>query len=289
MTRIVVLIVTAALALAGADAASAATKLGFTDDAANIARAAPAVKGTSQVARIPVNYSRILFEGSGWGWLDAAVNAARASAQRVIFTVYGLQYPNLEAWKFFLQALRARYPDLWAVQAWNESNLVNIGGGLSIEQTVAIVNAAREALPGVRLLGPGVSPTVPGAGRYQTQLYRALPDDIGMAVNIYTYRDKKLVPDVIREYRKAKRDGGKAKVYVTEFGCHAAYFKNQARCSAKGFKTLRRKRAAAVIFYRLLANPLTQSNWERTGHFAVLHDDLSPTPVLKALRKARRR
>jgi hypothetical protein len=287
MKRLAVVALMAALSLTGAEAASA-TQLGFTDDAAKVARAAPAVRGTSEIARIPVKWSGIQAEGWGWEWLDSAVNAGRSSGQSVMLTVYGAEAPNLADWQSFLRQLQARYPDLWAVQAWNEPNLANIGGGLSVEQTVAIVNAAREALPGVRLIGPGVSPTVPGADQYQTELYRALPNDIGVAVNIYTYRDERLVPDVRQEYRAAKADGGEAEVYVTEFGFHAAYFANQAQASAKGFKALRRKGAAAVIFYRLLSNPLSQSNWERTGNFAVLNDDLSSTPVLDALRTASR-
>jgi hypothetical protein len=172
------------------------------------------------------------------------------------------------------------------VQAWNEPNLANIGGDLTVDQTVAIVQAARAALPGVRMIGPSLSPTVAGAAAYQSQLYAALPDDIGMAVNIYTYRNSSAIDDVIAKYRQAKADGGNADVYVTEIGFHGAYFSNQALASAQAFEALRQEGAAAVMFYRLLANPASSSDWELNGRFAVLNDDLSPTPVLMALRGA---
>jgi hypothetical protein len=179
-----------------------------------------------------------------------------------------------------------RYPDLWAVQAWNEPNLANIGGGLSVEQTVAIVEAAREALPGVRLVGPAVSPTVEDADLYQRNLYAALPDDIGVGVNIYTYRQASAVDDVLADYRQAQADGGAAEVYVTEIGFHGTYFANQALASSQAFEALRQQGAAAVIFYRLLSNPLSPAKWELPGNFAVLNDDLSPTPTLIALHNA---
>jgi hypothetical protein len=267
-------------------AGGGATLLGFTDDPSRIARAAPAVQGTSKVARIPVNWTGV--RASGWGEIDAAVNAARASGQRTVLTVTGQRAPDLGEWESFLRELVARYPDLWAVQAWNEPNLEDIGGDLSVEQTIAIVRSARQALPGVRLIGPGVSPTVPGDGRYQTRLYRALPKQVGISINIYTYRRKKLAADVRAEYRKAKKDGDGAKVYVNEIGFHGAYFPNQAAASAKGFKVLRRRQAAAVFFYRLLADHTNRKEWEVTGHFNVLNDDLSPTPILAALQKVSR-
>jgi hypothetical protein len=151
---------------------------------------------------------------------------------------------------------------------------------------VPIVLAARAALPGVRLIGPSMSPTVAGADAYQTQLYAALPDDIGVGVNIYTYRDGHLIEDVVAMYRKAKADGGSADVYVSEIGLHGAYVADQALASAQAFEALRREGAAAVLFYRLLSNSASASNWELTGGFAVLNDDLSPTATLLALHAA---
>ena len=260
------------------------TQLGFTDDAARVARGAAAVEGTSKIVRIPVNLLEV--QEGNWEETDLAVRAARAGGQRIVITIGGLEAPDLGEWAATLRQLRARYPDLWAIQAWNEPNLEQIGGLLSVQQTLALVETARAALPGVRLIGPSLSPTVPGAASYQTQLYRALPDDIGVGVNIYTYRKKQLVKDVCTQYRKAKRDGGKAKVYVTEFGFHGAYFPNQAAASAKGLRVLRGQKAAAVFFYRLLADHTNRRPWELTGHFNVLNDDLSPTPILGALRKA---
>lgn len=274
-----------ALALVGAETADA-TRLGFTDDPSSVARAAPAVQGTSKVARIPVFWTGV--RASGWGEIDPAFNAARASGRRVMLMVYGLQAPDLGEWSAFMRELKARYPDVWAVQAWNEPNLEKIGGGLSVDQTVAVVQTARRALAGVRVVGPGVSPTVPGAGRYQTRLYRALPKKVGVGVNIFTYRRKNVVADVLDDYRKAKADGGKAKVYVTEIGFHGAYFPDQAAASAKAFKALRRERAATVLFYRLLTDATATAEWELTGDFAVLNDNLTPTPILAALRKASR-
>ncbi len=41
-----------------------------------------------------------------------------------------------------------------------------------------------------------------------------------------------------------------------------------------------------MIFYRLLPNPSSPARWELTGNFAVLNDDLSPTPTLMALHSA---
>lgn len=266
--------------------AARATLLGFTDDPSRIVRAAPAIQGTSQVARIPLYWTGVRL--SGWGEIDLAVNAARASGQRLLITVTGLAAPDLGEWDSFLRGLHARYPDLWAVQAWNESNLANIGGDLSVEQTVAIVQTARQALPGVRVIGPGVSPTMPGAGRYQAQLYRALPNSVGVGINIFTYGRKNGVADALAAYRKAKAAGGKAEVYVTELGFHGGYFPNQAAVSAQAFKALRKEGAATVIFYRMLTDPTLTANWELTGHFNVLNEDLSPTPILAALRKASR-
>ncbi len=265
------------------------TRLGFTDSPTAIAEAAPAVAGTSKVSRIPVSWTAIRATGpSGWADTDLAVNAARASGQRVLLTIGGLEAPDLVEYGSFLREARARYPDLWAVQAWNEPNLENIGGILSVEQIVAIVQTAQQALPGVRIIGPGVSPTVPGANRYQAQIYKALPNSVGVGVNIFTYRSKKAVDDVLAKYRKAKKAGGKAKVYVIELGFHGAYFPNQAKASAKAFKALRREGAATVIFYRLLTDHKATAKWELTGHFNVLTDDLSPTPIFTALQNASR-
>jgi hypothetical protein len=273
------------LSLAGAESASA-TQLGFTDDPLNIARAAPAVQGTSKVARIPVSWSTV--RTHGWAVVDTAVNAVRASRQRIMLTVYGLGAPDLTQLRAFFVELNARYPDLWAVQAWNESNLDHIGGDLSVEETVAIVETARDALPGVRIIGPGVSPTVPGAKGYQRRLYKALPNQVGVGINVFTYSQKRLKKDLRAAYRRAKRDGGKAKVYVTEVGIHAGFFSNQARFSAKAFKLLRREGAAIVVFYRLLRNPNATAKWELEGRFNVLNDNLSPTPTFTALKRASR-
>jgi hypothetical protein len=266
-------------------AKSDSTLLGFADDLGPITRGAPGVAGTSQLARITVSYPSA--RDDGWAAVDAAVAAARASGQRLFFTATGLQAPtDLSDWGAFLQELRARYPDLWGVQAWNEPNLERIGGNLTVQQSVAIVEAARQALPGVRLVGPSVSPTVPGAADYQHQLYAALPDDIGVGINIYTYRRRSAVKDVRANYRRAKRDGGGADVYVTEMGFTAAKFKNQARASAQAFEVLRQKGAATAIFYRLLTDHASTIAWEQTGKFAVLNDDLSPTRILIRLHRA---
>lgn len=280
---ILLLACTAALAVVPSSA-SASTLLGFTDDLGRITRAAPAVAGTSQVARIPVSWVGV--RQNGWTQLDPAVDAARGSGQRLFFAVSGLQAPDLLQWRLFLTELRLRYPDLWGVQAWNEPNLEDIGGGLTVEQTIAIVQAAREALPDVRLVGPAVSPTVDGADAYQQALYAALPDDIGVGVNIYTYRKANAVPDVVADYQQAKADGGAAEVYVTETGFHGGYFPDQAKTSAQGFEALRQQGAATVIFYRLLSNPASPSKWEQTGNFAVVNGDLSPAPTLIALHNA---
>jgi hypothetical protein len=279
-----VLVLAALTAVPATASASDDTLLGFGDDLVRVTRGAPGVAGTSELARIMVDYADV--RSKGWADVDAAVDAARASGQQLAFTVTDQVAPDLADWQLFLAELAARYPDLWAVQAWNEPNLANIGGDLAIDQTVAIVQAARVALPGVRLIGPAVSPTVDGAAAYQSQLYAALPDDIGVGVNIYTYRDAHAIEDVVADYRQAKADGGGAEVYVVEIGFHAAYFSNQALASAQAFEALRQEGAAAVLFYRLLANPVSASNWELGGKFAVLNDDLSPTPVLLALRGA---
>ena len=281
---IVVLVLAALTATPAMASASDDTLLGFGDDLERVTRGAPGVAGTSQLARIMVDYADV--SSKGWADVDAAVDASRASGQQLMFSVTGLEAPDLAEWQLFLAELAARYPDLWAVQAWNEPNLANIGGDLTVDQTVTIVQAARNALPGVRLIGPSVSPTVSGAAAYQAQLYAALPDDIGVGVNIYTYRNARATEDVVADYRQAKADGGGADVYVTEIGFHGAYFSDQALASAQAFEALRQEGAAAVLFYRLLANPATTSNWELGGKFAVLSDDLSPTPILTALRGA---
>ncbi len=260
------------------------TLLGFTDDLGRVARAAPAVQGVSQVARIPIYWTGV--EASGWGEVDAAVDAARASGQRLLLTVTGFQAPDLGEWAAFLTELRIRYPDVWGVQAWNEPNLASIGGNLSIEQVAGVVDVARQVLPGVHIVGPSVSPTVPGAAAYQTALYAALPDDVGVGVNLFTYRGNTGVADVVADYRKAEADGGNARVYVTEVGFHGAYFDDQALNSGRTFGVLRREGAATVIFYRLLANRFATANWELSGNFNVLNDDLSETPILTALRNA---
>ena len=260
------------------------TLLGFTDDLMPIARAAPAVQGTSQVARIPLYWTGVA--QNGWGQVDAAVVAARASGQQVLIAVTGVAAPDLVQWALFLRTLHARYPDLWGVQAWNEPNLENIGGLLSVQQTAAIVQTAHEALPGVRVIGPSVSPTVAGASEYQTELYAALPDDIGVGVNIFTYRKDSGIADVVSQYRKAKADGGAAEVYVTELGFHGAYFTDQAINSGQAFGALRAEGAAAVIYYRLLTDSSLTAAWELAGRFNVLNDDLTPTPILPALQRA---
>ena len=51
---------------------------------------------------------------------------------------------------------------------------------------------------------------------------------------------------------------------------------------------LRRQGAAAVFFYRLLTDHTNGKEWEVTGHFNVLNDDLSPTPILTALQNVSR-
>ena len=264
--------------------ASGPTLIGFTDDLGRVTNAAPGVGGVSQVARIPIYWHGV--RASGWGEVDAAVQAARASGQRLLLTVTGFQAPDLGEWAAFLTELRTRYPDVWGVQAWNEPNLADIGGNLSIEQVAGVVDVARQVLPGVRIVGPSISPTVPGAAEYQTALYAALPDDVGVGVNLFTYRNNTAVEDVVADYRKAKADGGSAPVYVTEVGFHGAYFDDQAANSARAFGALKREGAETVVFYRLLANRFATANWELTGNFNVLNDDLSPTPILTALKGA---
>jgi len=227
-TRSFLLVVASLVALLAVPARSMAagdgTLLGFTDDLVRMARAAPAVQGTSQVARITIFWRGVAAGVHGVNWLevDRAVDAARASGQRVLFTVYGVQAPDLGEWAAFLRAMHERYPDMWAVQAWNEPNLANIGGNISVEEAAAIVMTAHEALPGVPLIGPSISPTVDGAAAYQHALYGLLPDDIGVAVNLYTYRDNNTIPDVVDNFRTAKADGGDAPVYVTEIGFHGS-------------------------------------------------------------------
>lgn len=260
------------------------TLIGFTDDPSRVAEAAPAVAGTSQVARIPVYWTGVGI--NGWGQIDEAVNAARASGQRILLTVTGTVAPDLAEWDAFLRQLHGRYPDVWAVQAWNESNLAHIGGNLSVEQTVAVVQTAAAALPGVRIIGPGVSPKVPGARRYQTQLYRALPNSVGVGINIFPYNRRAGVAQALAQYRKARAAGGKAKAYVTELGFHGLHFSNQATVSAQAFKALRKAGASTVVFYRLLTDPLLLVDWELTGRFNVFNADLSPTPIFAALQKA---
>ncbi len=260
------------------------TLIGFTDDLNRVANAAPGVGGVSQVARIPIYWHGVM--ASGWVEVDAAVQAARATGQRLLLTVTGFEAPDLGQWAAFLTELKTRYPDVWGVQAWNEPNLPSIGGNLSITQVAGIVEVARQVLPGVRIVGPSVSPTVDGAAAYQTALYAALPDDVGVGVNLFTYRNNSAVEDIVADYRTAKADGGNAPVYVTEVGFHGAYFTDQASDSARAFGALKREGAETVVFYRLLANRAATSNWELTGNFNVLNDDLSPTPILTALKGA---
>src|SRR6188768_371297 len=86
----------------------AETYLGFTDDFKRTARAAPVVQGTSQVARLTISWRGVM--GAGWSEVDEAVNAARASGQKVLLTIYDTQMPDLGQWTAFLGALHARYP-----------------------------------------------------------------------------------------------------------------------------------------------------------------------------------
>ena len=114
---------------------------------------------------------------------------------------------------------------------------------------------------------------------YQTALYAALPDDVGVGVNLFTYRNNTAVEDVVADYRKAKADGGSAPVYVTEVGFHGAYFDDHPANSAMAYGALKREGAETVVFYRLLPNPSRRP----TGgyrNFDVLNEDLSPTPIL---------
>jgi hypothetical protein len=114
----------ALIAIPSKAVASDGTLLGFGDDLNRVTQAAPGIAGVSQVARIMVDFEGV--SESGWGEVDAAVGAARASGQALMFTVTGLRAPDLVAWQAFLGELRTRYPDLWAVQAWNEPNLAAI-------------------------------------------------------------------------------------------------------------------------------------------------------------------
>src|SRR5215471_18641775 len=97
MRRFRNLLATATIAAFAATTSSASavgpTVLGFNDDLGAITRAAPAVAGTSEVARITLNWAGV--RRDGWSQVDAAVGAARASGQRLFFTATGIQAPDL--------------------------------------------------------------------------------------------------------------------------------------------------------------------------------------------------
>src|SRR5688572_27771572 len=87
----------AVLAIPSSAVASTETLLGFGDDLKRMTRGAPAVAGTSAVTRIMVDFQGV--RENGWVEVDSAVAAARSSGQRMIFSVTGLEAPDLIQWQ----------------------------------------------------------------------------------------------------------------------------------------------------------------------------------------------
>jgi polysaccharide biosynthesis protein PslG len=220
--------------------------------------------GGARLLRFPADWGTVQPSGPGsWDWslLDQIHAQAAASGVRLIFEAYGspcwahpsLGCPgpfggsppdpvHLEHWGAFIAAAAGRYPDLAAIEVWNEPNLQPFWSiAPDPERYASLLTAARRALADVPsrppLLFGGLAPLTsdgPGSISYQRFLARAL--DAGAAGNfdalaIHPYALPFNRPDYLAETRRllgaarlilARRGLGDTPIWATEIGFSTA-------------------------------------------------------------------
>lgn len=252
---------------------------GFNDDlAVQLEHRAFASSLGANAVRVPIGWS---VEPESF----AAANAQlRAAGQRPIINLMGPERPPVDAYARQAVAWALAYPQS-PIQLWNEPNH-RLFGNLGAQATAAFIapaiRAIRTAAPDTRIIGPAIVPSPDlNHRRYQSALYKRLPDSIGVGLHVFVY-SKHPMADVKEYFRGARKHG---KVWVTEAGFFGnIYGPDQPFVSAQGYRKLAKLGAKAVIFHRLapIAKP---TRWERAASMSVLDD-----PALAAaLKRARSR
>lgn len=224
---------------------------------------------------------------------------------------------HMEDWTEFIQALILRYPDISALQVWNEPNHGKYWADPNPDRYVAVLEAANEAAqavaPDLPVVVGGMSPARmrhqdgirwrPFLRRIFKQGARTMSD--GFAVHLYPRTSalrkpgRKVVRGVTRQLRNARRivrkaGGGKPEpTWVTEFGistdreaANSVGLKRQARLLRRVYRSFRARGAASVIIHRLVDID-GASAWE--SGLGVMHSLSNPKPAFRALRTIRLR
>jgi polysaccharide biosynthesis protein PslG len=271
--------------------------------------------GGARLLRFPADWGSVQASGPGnWDWslIDQIHARAAASGIRLIFEAYGspcwahpsLGCPgpfggsppdpaHLERWGAFVATAARRYPDLAAIEVWNEPNLRPFWSiAPDPERYVGLLTAARRALAGVPSRPPllfgglaGETLDRPGLIPYQRFLSRAL--DAGAAGNfdalaIHPYARPFDRPDYLAETRRllgaarlilARRGLGRTPIWATEIGfstagSDAVSADEQANRLTRVWQLLKRApRVEAAVVHRFFDQPGggTEAGWGVVG------------------------
>lgn len=275
---------------------------GFNDDGTTWAAVADeAADLGANVARVPVGWSTPPEN------FDALNARLRSEGIRPLISLWGCEYPDLDAYAAQAAAFAQRFPGA-IIQLWNEPNHLFFGLMESYEAAAIVrsgAKAIRRVKPRTTVLGPALAPNHEWEGSYALYyngIYRRVPARLRVqpAVHIFPYRENPM--RVVREaYRRAHRWG---KVWVTELGFFRnSYGAEQAALSAEAYSLLSRKGARAIIFHRLLPQGgaaratgncgmgpssypgAPPSGWEEAAGMSVLDNP----PLATALKDARKK
>lgn len=224
---------------------------------------------------------------------------------------------HMEDWSEFIQSLLLRYPDISALQVWNEPNHGKYWANPNPDRYIAVLDAAYEAAqavaPSLPVVVSGLSPARmkgkdgirwrPFLRRIFKRGARELSD--GFAVHLYPRASalrkpvRKVVHGVIRQMRNARRIVRRAAearpepVWVTEFGistdrdaANSVGLRRQARLLRRTYRSFRACGAASVIIHRLVDIDAA-SPWE--SGLGVMQTLSKPKPAFRVLRKIRLR
>lgn len=224
---------------------------------------------------------------------------------------------HMEDWAEFIQALLLRYPDISALQVWNEPNHGKYWADPDPGRYVEVLDAASEAAaavaPSLPVVVSGMSPARmrdrdgirwrPFLRSVFKRGARELSD--GFAVHLYPRASalrkpvRKAVRGVIGQLRNARRtvrgaSGARPEpAWVTEFGistdrgaANSVGLRRQARLLRRAYRSFRARGAAAVVIHRLVDIDAA-SPWE--SGLGVMHSLSDPKPAFRTLRRTRLR
>jgi hypothetical protein len=212
-------------------------------------------------------------------------------------------YPPLpkydKDWSKFVRAAASRYPNVRAIEVWNEPNIARFWAPApDATRYVTILKLAYNAVQTTRATAPilvgGLTPaangsTTIGAGEFLTQVYTkgcACYFD-GIGAHPYTTQDplvenmtKRL--DKLRAVRDARGDTP-TPLWITEIGLSSdgttgVTVDNQGTTLVALYRSIEGRDVASFIIHRFHDIGYEGSYWNQTG---VVHDDqaLSPKPA----------